>query len=247
MNKKLKYSSSYLSPNQTSIDEFTVNRVPTQSLVAQMVKNQFAVKETQDWSLDWEDPLEKGMATHFSILSWESHGERSLAGYSPWGHKESDTTEWLLLLNYHQWYGTTLLIFSHMMYIFLWFMVYMYHSFLIHSSADGHLGCFHVLAIINSAVMNTGVHVSLSDLVSLGLVHWEDPEGSGRQGGGRGIGMGNTCKSMANSCQCMTRPTTICKVISLQLIKINEKKKQNKTTISSSANSDICTWLLEKP
>ena len=46
-------------------------------------------------------------------------------------------------------------------------MVYMYHSFLIHLSADGHLGCFHVLAIINSAVMNIGVHVSLSDLVSL--------------------------------------------------------------------------------
>ena len=42
----------------------------------------------------------------------------------------------------------------------------MYHSFLIHSSADGHLGCFHVLAVINSAAMNIGVHVSLSDLVS---------------------------------------------------------------------------------
>ena len=41
----------------------------------------------------------------------------------------------------------------------------MYHSFLIHSSADGHVGGFHVLAIVNSAVMNIGVHVSLSVLV----------------------------------------------------------------------------------
>ena len=45
-------------------------------------------------------------------------------------------------------------------------MVYMYHSFLIHLSADGHLGCFYVLAIINSASMNIGEYVSLSDLVS---------------------------------------------------------------------------------
>ena len=42
----------------------------------------------------------------------------------------------------------------------------MYHSFLIHSSADGHLGCFHVLAVINGVVMNIRVHVSLSVLVS---------------------------------------------------------------------------------
>ena len=51
-------------------------------------------------------------------------------------------------------------------------MVYMYHSFLIHLSADGHLGCFHVLAIINSAAMNTGVHVGDPDLIpGLGRTH----------------------------------------------------------------------------
>ena len=43
---------------------------------------------------------------------------------------------------------------------------------------------------------------------------------------GRGIGMGNTCKSMADSCQCMTKPLQYCKVISLQLINEKRKKKE---------------------
>ena len=44
-------------------------------------------------SLSWEDALEKGVATHSSILAWRIHGWRSLVGYSPWGRKESDTAE----------------------------------------------------------------------------------------------------------------------------------------------------------
>ena len=43
-------------------------------------------------SLGCKDPLEKGMATHSGILAREFHRQRSLASYSPWGHKESDTT-----------------------------------------------------------------------------------------------------------------------------------------------------------
>ena len=44
----------------------------------------------------------------------------------------------------------------------------MYHSFFIYSSVDGHLGCFRVLAIVNSAAVNIGIHVSFSILVSSG-------------------------------------------------------------------------------
>ena len=48
-------------------------------------------------SLGWEDPLEKKMAIHSSIFAEESYGHRSLAGYSPWGHKKLDTTEQLTI------------------------------------------------------------------------------------------------------------------------------------------------------
>ena len=51
------------------------------------------MEETQVWSLGWEDILEEGMATHCSVLPGESHGQRSLAGYSLYGRKELDTTE----------------------------------------------------------------------------------------------------------------------------------------------------------
>ena len=58
------------------------------SLVAQTVKNLTAMQEVWVQSLGREDPLEKGMATHSSILAW-----RIPPDSSPWGHKESDVTE----------------------------------------------------------------------------------------------------------------------------------------------------------
>ena len=71
--------------------------------MAQTVKNLPAMQETWVRSLGWEDPLEEGMATHSSILAWRIPWteERSLAGYSPWGHKESDMTEQLIHTHTH--------------------------------------------------------------------------------------------------------------------------------------------------
>ena len=62
------------------------------SLVVQMVKNLPAMWETRIRFLGWEEPLEKGISTS-TILARKLHGQRSLAGYSPWDHKESDMTE----------------------------------------------------------------------------------------------------------------------------------------------------------
>ena len=61
--------------------------------MAQTVKRLSTMWETRVRSLSQEDPLEKEMAIYSSTIVWKSHGQRSLVGYSPWGRKESDTTE----------------------------------------------------------------------------------------------------------------------------------------------------------
>ena len=72
------------------------------SLVAQMVKRLSTMWETWVRSLGRENLLEKEMAIHSSAIASKSHGQRSLIGYSPWGRKESDTTEQLHSLTHNQ-------------------------------------------------------------------------------------------------------------------------------------------------
>ena len=60
--------------------------------MSQQVKNLPAMQETQEirvWSLGWEDSLEKEMVNQFSIFAWKIP-QRSLVGYSPWGHKRGE-------------------------------------------------------------------------------------------------------------------------------------------------------------
>ena len=68
------------------------------SLVTQMVKNLPAMKETWVQSLGKEEPQEKEMATHSSILAWRIPRTEESGGYSPQGHKELDMIAQLTLL-----------------------------------------------------------------------------------------------------------------------------------------------------
>ena len=60
--------------------------------MAQLIKNLPAMQEAQVWSLGGEDTLKKDMQPTPVFLPGKSHEHRSLAGYSPWGPKESDMT-----------------------------------------------------------------------------------------------------------------------------------------------------------
>ena len=81
--------------NIHAICNFIALKEDRASLVAQMVKNTPALWETWVRSLGWEDPVEEGTATHSRIFPWRIPTDREwvLAGYTPWGHKESDMTE----------------------------------------------------------------------------------------------------------------------------------------------------------
>ena len=81
----------------------------------------------------------------------------------------------------------------------------------------------YILSRVKQITSPAWMHETSARGLCTGKTHWD---GVGREAGG-GIGMGNTCKSMADSCQ---KPLQYCKVISLQLIKINGKKKKEMLT-----------------
>ena len=76
----------------------------------------------------------------------------------------------------------------------------------------------------------------MHDTGCLGLVHWDDPEGLDGEGGGRGVRMGNTCTSMADSCQCMAKPIQYCKVKKKKIELNNNHKKLSRWSYFTDTN-----------
>ena len=125
------------------------------------------------------------MATHFSVLAWRIPGTGGAWWAAVYGITQSQTQlKWfssssikIQYLSFSFWLSSLCIIGSRFIHlirtdskVFLfvaeWYsIVYMYNLF-IHSSVDGHLGCLHVLTIVNSAAMNNVIHVSFSILVS---------------------------------------------------------------------------------
>ena len=86
------------------------------------------------------------------------------------------------------------------------------------------VGCFERAACILSIVKQITSPGGMHETSARAWCTWKTQRNRVEREVGGGIGMRNTCNSMADSCQCMTKPTTI--LISLQLIKINEKKNE---------------------
>ena len=135
-------------------------------------------------SLGWEDPLEEGMANPLQYSCLENpQGQRSLVGCSPWGRREWDMTEDRYSKHKKNRRKGRLYINCVFQEEELGLDVEMKHFYISIFLKDGPLSC----------VWCTGK---------------TQRDGMEREAGG-GIGMGNTCNSMADSCQCMTKTTTI--------------------------------------
>ena len=129
------------------------------SLVAQLQKNPPTMRETWVWFLGWEDPLEKGTATPSSILAWkiswtEEPGKLQSLGSQRVGHNWATSLQLVSLCIilpksnpcYSKWQD----------FLLFWLNNIPLCILFIHSSISGCLGCFCVLATVNSAAVNMG-------------------------------------------------------------------------------------------
>ena len=115
------------------------------SLVAQTVKNLAAIRETTVWSLGREKSPEGGHGNPLLYSCLENpHGQRRLAGYIQSMRSQRVGYNWAIKHSTAQYS-----------------IAYMYHIFFIHSYVNWHLGCFHVLSIVNSVSVITGMQVSM--------------------------------------------------------------------------------------
>ena len=164
--------------------------------------------ETWVQFLGWEDPLQKEMATHSSILAWKGAWQTTVHGVTKCQTRLRYWTEHIYM-GFRKIVTTTLYVRQQKRHRCV------EQSFGLCGRGRGMIwenGIETCIISYKKQITNTG---SMQDTGCLGLVHWDDPEGWYGEGGGFRIG--NTCMPVADSCWCMAKPIQYCKVISLQL------------------------------